>query len=369
MICRRLGASDGKGRAMLYKVGLVLSLAYYLTAGIFALASSAENGIDLSVCYIAGLTALRGSSPYDHLELTNTRRALHSELATKNSYPFAYPPSVIPACTLLGLLPWKGTQALWKAANTIFLVGSVLLAFRLLSASRLARNDKYLAWSFAFALSPTITVLLVGQSSLLVLFAALLAMVSCASGKPWPAGLSLALVLTKPHLSFPLVLLFLVRRRYKITSIALAAFTVLAIAGLYIGHSSVDTYVRSLGEYASWNRPTNPRLVGIQNLTGGLLGLSASTATLVSLSCGLLFLGVMFLLDGRNSSRGSRRGPASVAPGRDRIGVWRPLVRPGAPHPRLHMGPRKMARGPRIPPDCAPVLRSDHATGRDHGSV
>jgi len=136
---------------------------------------------------------------------------------------------------------------------------------------------------------------------LFVLFTALLATVFYHLRKPWAAGLSLALALTKPHLAFPLVFLFLFRRRFQITIIALATFVALAILGLSIGHSRLDTYLRGLSRYASWNSPASPHLVGIQNLATGVFGLSASVANMLSVSCGLLLLGITVLLDGRDS--------------------------------------------------------------------
>lgn len=290
-------------RRWLYKVSLVLSLVYCLAAGVLGLGSSAENGIDLAVCYVAGVTALRGFSPYNHTELTNTRRALTPAVAAKPSYPFAYPPSAIPACVLLGLLPWEGAQALWKLLNMAFLIGAVLFTFRIFSGLQFTQNDRYLAWSFAFILSPTVSVLLVGQSSLFVLFAALLTMVLYDLRMPWPAGFSLALALTKPHLTFPLVFLLLFRRRFKLTIIALATFAALAILGLYIGHSRIDTYLQGVSRYASWNSPASPHLVGIPNLITGVFGLPASVATRLSVICGLLLLGITFLLDSKDSSR------------------------------------------------------------------
>jgi len=290
-------------RRWLYRVGLVLSVVYCLAGGVLGLWSSSENGIDLAVCYVAGVTSLGGSSPYNHTELTNTRRALNTDLAAKPSYPFAYLPSVIPACVLLSLLPWEVAQALWKLINTAFLIGSVLLTFRIFSGLRFTEGDRYLAWSFAFIFSPTVSVLLVGQSSLFVLFTALLTVALYHLRKPRAAGFGLALALTKPHLTFPLVFLLLFRRQFKITLIALATFAGLAILGLYIGHSTIDTFLQGLSRYASWNSPASPHLVGIQNLATGVFGLSASMAGLLSVSCGLLLLGITVLLDSKDSFR------------------------------------------------------------------
>src|SRR5207253_2596720 len=136
------------------------SVGYFLAAGILGVWTPLENGVDLSVCYVAGVTSLRGSSPYNHTQLTNTRRNLKGAIVAKPSYPFAYPPSVIPACALLSVLPWEGAQALWKLLNTLFLIGSVMISLRLFSRLQFRLGDKYLAWSFALIFSPTVSVLL-----------------------------------------------------------------------------------------------------------------------------------------------------------------------------------------------------------------
>src|SRR5215203_1710654 len=119
---------DRIGR-LLYRIALGLTIAYWLAAGVLAFWTPRENNIDLSVCYVAGATAAGGSSPYNHGELTKTRKELGGTVGTKPSYPFAYPPSVIPACVLLSRLPWDGAQAFWKLLNTGFLIGAVLFTF------------------------------------------------------------------------------------------------------------------------------------------------------------------------------------------------------------------------------------------------
>ena len=247
---------------------------------------------------------MRGSSPYYQDELSKTRQALSGTLATKPSYPFGYPPSAIPACVLLSLLPWEGAQALWKLLNVAFLIGSVLLTFRMFSNLQFTQRERYLVWAFAFVFSPTVSVLLVGQSSLFVLFTVLLTVVLCDLGKSWTAGFGLALALTKPHLAFSLVFLLLFRRRYRITIIGIVVFVALGIGGLYLGHSSLDAYLQGLRGYASWNGAAgNPRLVGIQSLATRALGLSDSVGRTLSGVCGLLLLGVTLLLDSRARRR------------------------------------------------------------------
>jgi hypothetical protein len=291
-----IGASTQLGSSphWFYKVGLVFSIVYCFVAGVLGLWTPVENGIDLSVCYVAGVTSVRGSSPYNHAELTDVRQTL-SSLAGKPSYPFAYPPSVIPACVLLSLLPWQGAQGLWKLLNMAFLTASVLLTFRLFRGMKFGIQDAYLIWSFAFIFSPTVSVLLVGQSSLFVLCTALLAIVTYKQGKPWSSGFSVALALTKPHLMVPLVLFFLSRRQFKIPLIALTAVGALGMLGLHIGHSGINSYLQGLQRYAYMNSPTNPRLVGLQSLLGGVLGLSSTVTSVLSLMSGLALVGITLL--------------------------------------------------------------------------
>jgi hypothetical protein len=281
---------------------LLLSLSYCISAGVFALGVSAENGIDLAVCYVAGVTTERGSSPYNYAELTHTRNTLSAALASKPSYPFAYPPSVLPACVLLSRLPWELAQAVWKLLNVAFLAGSVLLTFWLFRGLSYTLVEKYLVWSFAFIFSPTVSVLLVGQSSLFVLFTGLSSIVLSHRQKPWSAGFGLALAFTKPHLTFPLALLLLCRWQYKTVIAAIAIFAVAVLLGLQLGHSDIHGYVEGLRGYASTNIANNPRLVGIQNLATGVLALSPPTGRILSGICGLAFLGMVLAFDRNNSS-------------------------------------------------------------------
>jgi hypothetical protein len=119
--------------------------------------------------------------------------------------------------------------------------------------------------------------------------------------KPWPAGLTLALALPKPHLTFSLVLLLLFRRQYKIVITAIAVFAVAVLLGLLLGHSDIHTYLDGLRGYASRNSATNPRLVGIQNVATGVLGLSPATGRMLGVICGLALLGMVLAIDRKNS--------------------------------------------------------------------
>ena len=288
----------------LVRACLVLSLAYLVLAGVIASWSPALNGLDLSVCYVAGATAMRGASPYRHDELVETRRALGPSVAAKPSLPFGYPPAAVPACMLLSRLPWEVANAVWKVLNLAFVIGCVVLTIRLIPDLNPAPDARYLAWSMVFAFSPTVSVLLVGQSTLFVLGTALLAIVLSERRRPAAAGTCLALSLIKPHLVFPLVGFLLVRRRYGVVLIAGAITALLTVAGLYLGHESPGGFLNELVTYSSWNRPTNPRLVGIQNLASNVFGWPPLAAQAAGLMLGLVLLALALTLERGRSHHG-----------------------------------------------------------------
>jgi hypothetical protein len=277
---------------------LLLSLAYLVAAGVIASWSPALDGLDLSVCYVAGATAVRGASPYQRHQLVETRRALQPSVAAKAPLPFGYPPAAVPACALLSRLPWEAANALWKALNLAFLAGCVLLTRRLIPGPSLAPDVRYLTWAVVFAFSPTVSVLLVGQSSLFVLCAALLAVALSEQRRSWAAGTCLACSLIKPHLILPLVVFLLAGRKYGVVLVAAGATAILTLAGLYLGNDSLDGFLKALRVYSSWNSPTNPRLVGIQNLASGVFGLPALAGQAAALALGLVLLGFALTREG-----------------------------------------------------------------------
>jgi Glycosyltransferase family 87 len=276
---------------------LVLSLAYLVSAGVIAPWSPTLNGLDLSVCYVAGATASRGASPYQYAELTETRRTLQPAVAAKLSLPFGYPPSAIPACVLLSRLPWQVALAVWKLLNLAFLIGCVLLTFRLFPDLGLGPDAKYLAWSFVFAFSPSVSVILVGQSSLFVLSTALLSIALSEQGRPAAAGVCLGFALIKPHLVFPFIGLLLMRRQYRVVLVASATTAMLAVIGLRLGHDSLESFLEALRVYTSQNSPTNPRLVGIQNLATSVFNLPPSLGRTVAISAGVVLIALALALE------------------------------------------------------------------------
>ncbi len=281
-------------RLALYRVGLVVAIIYFVVAGVLVLWFPSD-GLDLYVSYVAGTCGRQGVSPYDHAAYVRTWQSLPTPapLAITVYFPFAYPPSWIPACVVLSLLPWRVALALWKVLNVAFLVGSVLLTFRLLQAYARDTADRYAAWCFALVLSPTISVMVTGQASLFVLFMLLLAGYGVQQGRPGLSGLALALAMTKPQMAAPFVLFLLFRRELVVVSVGAAFAAALMGLGMYLSRSDIGTYLAGIARYAGSSQPTSDIAVGIASLLGHLMGFGAGPATAIGTTVGVLLTAVV----------------------------------------------------------------------------
>ncbi len=271
-----------------YRVALPLAVAYFVAGGVLALWFPAD-GLDLRVSFVAGRAALDGVSPYERAAYIRTWQSLPTppELATTIAFPFAYPPTWIPVCVALALLPWSGALVVWKLLNVAFLVGSVVLTFRLLQGHALTASDRYAAWCFALVLSPTISVMAIGQASLFVLFMLLTAGYALQQRRPTLAGVALALALTKPQMAVPFVLFLLFRGAIGALTVAAMCVAVLAALGLWLSHSDLGTYLAAITTYADFAEPTSHVAVGIGSLLAHLSALDPRNATLMGAIVGI----------------------------------------------------------------------------------
>lgn len=288
----------------LNRIGLLLSIVYFLAGGVLALWSP-KDGFDLHVSYLAGICSVNGASPYLQEELIKTGQIVDTPgFEMTAGWPFAYPPSWVPFCVLISHFPWELARGFWKLLNLFFLVGSVLLSFRLFQQSEPNQSDKYRSWYFALLLSPTITVLVNGQTSLFVLLSILLTLYLSKKNKPIRAGFIFALSLTKPQLVFPIFIFLLWRRQFKTIVAGLAVFAGLAFLGLFLSNSDLSIYLAGVKNYMDHPNldPTSPYNVGVWNLASGVFGLSPTSAKMVSLLLGFTFLLILFLRDFRHKN-------------------------------------------------------------------
>ena len=300
---------DRSGPRLVRRAAVAAAAVYFLAGGVLALWFPTD-GLDLYVSYVAGVAAANGESPYERATYRRTWERLPTPagLADTRVLPFAYPPSWIPACLALSRLAWPTARALWKACNVAFLVGSVLLTFRLLRGRGLGPPDRAAVWCFALALSPTITVLTVGQTSLLVLCALLAAAVLLVDGRPVLAGLAVAVAVTKPQLASAFVLYLAMRGAVPTLAVGAAASLALAALGLAVTGTSLASYLTAIGNYTAVNGPTSHIAVGIASALAHVADVSTPVATATGIAVGLVVLAGL-------AARGrARSAPGAIVP-------------------------------------------------------
>ncbi len=278
-------------RLLRRRVAVVAAAVYFVAGGVLSLWFPTD-GLDLYCWYVAGTCAARHESPYDRATYMRTWDGLASPavLADTRAFPFAYPPSWIPVCLGLRRFPWPVARALWKIVNVASLVAALRLTFWLLQRTGLAADDRAAVWCFALVLSPTLTVLAVGQTSLLVVAALLAAGVSVSEGRPVVAGLALAVAMTKPQLASAFVVFLLLRGELGVLAVGAACSLALSVLGLVLTRTSIGAYVTALETYTQWNGPTSHVAVGIASLLAHLTSASTPVATAIGAAFGLALL-------------------------------------------------------------------------------
>jgi hypothetical protein len=284
-----------------YTFLLVISVIYFVAAGVLALWFPAD-GLDLYVSYVAGICSRGGASPYEHAELLKAWQTLNTPPALKStaSFPFAYPPSWILICVLLSILPWAAALVLWKFLNVIFLIGAVFLACKLFADDNLDGHDRQMVYVFSFILSPTISVLVTGQTSLFVLFMTLLTLNLRKKINPAFSGIALTLALIKPHLTFPILFFLFLNKHLKTLLWGLSLFLLFTVLGLYISNSSMTSYVEALEIYATSNPATSHIAIGISSILSHSFQINSYTSSILSISCGIASILILHFIHHQN---------------------------------------------------------------------
>lgn len=273
-----------------------MAVVYLVAGGVLALWFPAD-GLDLYVSYAAGAAARSGLSPYEHAAYLEAWDRLDPPpaLAMSRALPFAYPPAWIPFAMALSVVPWGVAVACWKLVSVASLVGLVLLTVRVLYADELDARDRLAVWCFALTLSPTISVLTIGQTSLLIVFLLVLSAACLERGHAVGAGLALALAAVKPQLAAPYVLFLLARGELAVLALGAVGNAGLTGLGLYASGVRLDAYLDAAARWSANNPATGHINVGIANLLAHLTRLDIGGVTAIgALVGGALVAAVAF---------------------------------------------------------------------------
>ena len=170
------------------------------------LLSAGKTSVDDFVEYwSAGRLSLKGAYTYTPGELLALER--QAGWRYDDPTPMWNPPWTLPLIMPFGIFDYQTSRLLWFVVNAAILLFCASVLWRLHGGPP-ART--WLAALIAFTFLPTIIMLMVGQSSAVVLLGAVLFLVWAERGAWWQAALAMLFITFKPHILFlvPLVFLF-----------------------------------------------------------------------------------------------------------------------------------------------------------------
>lgn len=217
-------------------------------AVMFALPLELPAGMDFSHIYLSSQSVVNGGSIYG-LSVSQASADRSSALLT-GALPYPGPPWSFPCVVALGLFAPSHAAAIWGVVSTVCLCLTVILA--LPDRSNVTRA---LIIVLALVSAPVQGHLVIGQTTIVALLGAALAISGQRDGSALTMGVGFFLLSFRPHLGLPVVLLSLIwlffsERRQSLRSLAsflslLAAFTVVA---LLIDPTCLTAYARYLRE-------------------------------------------------------------------------------------------------------------------------
>ena len=282
-----------------FKRLLILYLACMAAMHIFVLFSFKDFTIkaynDFAAFYTAGMIVKEGQSKrlYD-LDL---QRQMQAQFATrakiKNTLlPYIHPPFEAQLFSLLAYLKYRQAYLLWTGMQLVFLG---LAIFLLMPDGTRTITNAILLGFLGVGLFPTAMALLQGQDSVLLLLIFSSSLFSWRRMHDFLSGSVLAVGLIKFHLVIPIVLIFLLRRRYKfVLGFALVAILLLLLSAEMVGWSELMHYPRYLWTLDHTSNEGITALGNMPNIRGVLASIvrTSSLAEVIpwlSLAVGIIF--------------------------------------------------------------------------------
>jgi hypothetical protein len=221
---------------------LVFALLVLFSLGIFLFAAIADSPIssDYAAFYAAGkmLTAGLGTKLYDW----NFQRQMQLAF-TPRTVPFIRPAFEALIFIPLSWLPYRMSYVVWRMLSVLLLVSSMLVLREAIRPLSLARRLSVVAVS----LLPVLAVLVEGQDTMLFLLLVALAAQQLQQRNSNSAGLWLGLATFKFHLLIPLLIVFALRRCWRLlVSFSLTCSVLLLISVGVAGPHFVRDYLSLL---------------------------------------------------------------------------------------------------------------------------
>ncbi|MEO6028284.1 MAG: glycosyltransferase family 87 protein [Candidatus Binatia bacterium] len=274
---------------------LLVAICYFVATALCGIGWPYAAGLDFYSFYTASHAALGGQNPYDPAQLQSHYQGLG--LAGSVS-PYFYPPAWALLFAPLTALPVPVALMAWKATNVVLMMGCLYVGVELYDLERpTSARAKYLA-AYALTMSPSLSLLLLGQSTFAVL-GFLLLFVFCYERSLVLAGTALALACIKPHLAWPFVLWAMLNRDCKTLGVMLLVNLVGVAAYLYVCDLSIVALANSLRPaLTGWSSyPANyidsPQNIGLASSLYGILSVPRGVAIVGAVALGFTAVGVI----------------------------------------------------------------------------
>ncbi len=250
----------GNGGALL--VGLAVAFVALSLSGAGGTAATSLKITDF-MSYFSALRLIvhgHGNQIYNFQAIRHIQAPLMRPLHMPQGFQpyYLYPPYFGVLIAPLGYLGFVPAYLVWLALNcTLFTVS----LFALESYAGLSGRRALVYRAAAVCFLPVFATFLQGQVSVILLLLFTLVFFYVRAGRDWPAGALLALALIKPVYVFPVLLVFLLRRRWRLLSGFAVTAAILIVLPLPILGSSISTqYVHVLRVAAGW--ASDARLIG-----------------------------------------------------------------------------------------------------------
>lgn len=250
----------GNGGALLF--GLFVAFVILIVSGAV---SGAESSIKISdfMSYFGALRLIvqgHGSQIYNFEAIRHVQRPLMWPLHMPPGFQayYLYPPYFAILIAPLGYLSFSAAYLVWLVLNCVLLVATL---FALESYAQLNHRASLLYRFAAVCFLPVFATFLQGQVSILLLALFSLAFFLARAQRDALSGIVLAFALIKPVYVAPVLLVFLLRGRWRVLTGFIAAAVVLIVAPIPILGSSINSnFLHVLGVASSWTN--NTKLIG-----------------------------------------------------------------------------------------------------------
>lgn len=201
---------------------------------------------DFTSFYAAGKLVQRrqGAQLYDPSSQWEVQQEFASSVRIRrHALPYIRPPFEALLFVPFSYLPYAVACAFWMVFKLLILCLSLFLLRRALSAGTISSIPTPLLAFFCLAASPVAFDLLQGQDAILLLFVLTLVLIALLERRPLIAGMLLAVGLFKFHLVIPLLIIVVMRRKFRfLAGFLIVAAGLLLLSAAIVGWGGILSY-------------------------------------------------------------------------------------------------------------------------------